>query len=499
MRSFVLTWFLFAAACVEGPEEHAELRQGLGVPGVVIGVPTIVFGTAGDQLGSRLATCADGTVISAAPGRPGLWALDGGMLVLPGDAGAWTEVACVTPMSGAAWVAAAGPAGVVRHQASAMVSWQLLEAGAFSSLAGGPRGVPLLAGKPTSEVRWFDANTASLIPQMTSGEDAVDALAWFQEGDGFLVGSSRANATDVWSWDGGAPSLRQTLFLNPGFGRAVAGGNVSPRPGVERLIGGQGSVWIIADDGSTLAQLESGAPDFGEAIALGPSRYRGLQALWVSEPSTGRILFFTGDAGGEVAAMQSPGFGKSLAWSNGNLFVGAPLMAPGGAVILTPVSLSEATDFVLTECAPSTCMRGSGSGSCVGVCVGGVVCDYDGCSPDAGRPDAGMRDAGAPDAGTVIDAGAADAGMVRDAGSDAGTSDAGSNDAGTVRDAGSDAGTSDAGADAGPSDAGWGDTVLEFSASGCSALGGSPLLCLVLLALRPRVRARARAARRTPR
>lgn len=335
----------------------------------------------------------------------------------------------------------------------------------------------------------------SSLSDVVEAPSAGAALAWAPTGEYFAVGDPEAHLARVYRWvpDGGAGGWAFDAgdVMGPAgtdFGAALAVADVHPNSGLELIVGSPSSAQVfiyseVSGLASLLLVLEPAggvSGSFGTSLAIEPTPIAGgtLHALWVGDPVNERVFRFVGDAGQAFtsASFGEEYFGFSLAVSEQNLIIGAPLYSEvldnAGAVYSVPFDTVVIPSGVPMTCDSSrVCLT---PGCQIGRCLGGVVCQAMGnplCSAqvcnngacdggfvpvDAGRPDAGEPDAGPPDGGT------ADGGSV--------TPDGGEPDAGKPPrpDAGSGV------------DAGEGDVEIYGTSCGCSGAGAVPLVLLSL-------------------
>ena len=427
-------------------EPVAQVRQAF---------PTAEFvGDPGSLLGSSLAACPDTGFVAGAPGIGSAW-LSGSpeMPTAVGDQLGRT-VACQRS-NGVALMLAGGSAGARKNNSGVWGSALTLEP-TMSIARSNVRSLPILVAS-VGTVRFFDPVMhreigTPLVNLSVSGP----LVLWVRETPLFLV-----------SWGGGLvqsytfiPQLNEARFdktfrnAAPGFGRALAAGELLPSQDEEVAIGADQQVFIYSAGGVELLRLSGSEASFGAALAIQHNYGVGLDALLVSEPTLDQVHRFIGDAGTVVASISMTGsmFGASLAVDPVNtLAIGAPLFQPGGAVFLEPLG-RDVREGELKDCASGAVCRTS---VCfTGVCVGGAFCDT-----SAGTGASACDQSQNCMSGVCMDA---DAGVV--------------NDAGVVSDAGLSPGV-DAGVGMGPS---------IFSTSGCSASGVLPALLLALMMLRRR-------------
>ena len=445
-------------------------------------------GNNGDELGTSLAACPSAippVMVAGALGLSGAWKSTTGSMLRAADAGFGAVVAC----EGADGVVVGGPGGLLRFNGTA---WITIDTGhPYTAVASGP-GVPTI-GAGGSTTFAFSTPMAVSFKNIAGASD-VRALSWLS-GSAFAVGSVGNGAVLIYDWDGGFPTARQTISGGSavGFGRALAFGDVTPaNPGRELIIGAEGQVFIYSLGGTHLNTL-TGTPTFGTSLAIEPSVFPQLDALWVGEPGANTVHRFIGDAGEPLpfAGVGPVSFGQSLAISGGGqLSIGAPgypdaqkkgavfTYTPARSTLVAQVQVCGTQNSACPNinCTASTCLGGV---ACVAPlvldpCPAGMQCMGNVCKVVAIGVDAGMQ----VDAGEIIDAGVStDAGVSIDAGV---TIDAGvSIDAGLITDAGV---STDAGLP--PGDAGGEPERIQFTSCGCSGGAAVPTLMLGLLLTR---------------
>ena len=531
MRWLAVLGLLFGCAPID-PEAQRALRQAFTAP------PQLQ-GPDGGRLGQALAPCRTTGFVAGAPGVGSAMTHLGTSTMPAGPEALGLTVACDGP-TGSLRILSGGLSGLKLIQVMGGGSTTLSNAPTVALSRAGSTTLPVLVGEAGGVVRFLHPSTFMPVAPglMGVGPSFGAALTWFPSGARFAVATPESRQVDLYDFipDAGAVHVMPSL-INTGrtrFGMTVAVGDVSPRFGLEVIIGSEGAVDIYEQNGTLIQTLTGSSTSFGAALAVQNDWATGIDALWVGEPSLDRIHQFVGDAG-TMDQFITPAvrFGASLSVDQfGELAIGAPEFpdpTQRGAVFtqqvrfVTPVGEVGDCDTAI-GCLASNCMRGTCKGGvfCEGLfdaCETGAMCDVstgvdrcfladggvvvvslpgrdagnvgdagapDAGSPDAGSPDAAIPDAGTPDAGTP-DAGAPDAGAP-DAGTpDAGTPDAGTPDAGTP-----DAGPRDAGGekerDGGSADAGDHEPWI-FTSRSCSTSSVFPLV-LISLALARRRRTR---------
>ncbi|MBL8913763.1 MAG: hypothetical protein JNM17_23880 [Archangium sp.] len=523
--------FAVLTACAPSPSDFdplddvAVLRQA-GLPRM----PVAQGGVTNARLGSSIAACRSNGLFTAqafATGAPGIGTAllytSGPSAFTPPDAGNEFGIGVLCTGSGnqpelIAW-------------SSAPNAWRQTFSGSTDVLFVGAR-VDAMARGDSAMSPYLIAvdaglysNTGSNQPTLINTDLRRNVRVACAHGSNLCAVAHRASGATIYNAE-----LGQELdaIPPPDAGRsvtAIAIGELSPAPGLEVAIAGDGVVDVYSRGMRTSLLYTLRPPQavagFGQALAIDRiDAGAGLASLWVGSPGEARVYRFLGDAGVvgvEVNAPVGTELGGALAIeTDGKLLVGAPLwdgpFVDEGAVFRdtpeewAPLGFIQGVQQECDVSAPFCRVTGMPGTCFVGRCIGGVVCaDLVGSTNCSIGTDAGPNDPdGGSDAGnTGNDAGMVDAGSVIDGGNgvvDAGTGvvDGGTLDAGLVRDAGSDAGGDVVPVDAGPdvdgggreNDAGMTDppAVPEFTIMpcGCGQSALSPLALLALAFLRGR-------------